>query len=99
MHLLAALADRLPERPGIIRSCWSSRTIHSDSGFSKRRRRPVFGSLRLSVRFQIQRPTYLSLSRIGLIVAGDQPFADRMAPGTFSSLSVLTIFVSGIPSA
>jgi hypothetical protein len=33
------------------------------------------------------------------MVAGDQPFADRMLPGTFSSLSVLTIWVSGMPPA
>ena len=28
------------------------------------------------------------------MVAGDQPLADRMLPGTFSSLNVLTICVS-----
>ncbi|HEY1509637.1 MAG TPA: hypothetical protein VGF93_11575 [Solirubrobacteraceae bacterium] len=72
---------------------------HSDSGFSKRRRRPVFGSRRLSVRFQIQRPAYFSLSRLRLIVAGGHPFALRILPGTFSSLNVLTICVRDMPSA
>ena len=33
------------------------------------------------------------------MVAGDQPLADRMLPGTFSSLNVLTICVSDMPSA
>ena len=33
------------------------------------------------------------------MVAGDHPFDDRMLPGTFSSLSVLTICVSDMPSA
>jgi hypothetical protein len=33
------------------------------------------------------------------MVAGDQLLADRMLPGTFSSLNVLTIWVSDIPSA
>jgi hypothetical protein len=66
---------------------------------SKRRRRPVFGSRRLSVRFQTQRPAYFSLSRMRLMVAGDQPLADRMLPGTFSPLNVLTISVRDVPSA
>jgi hypothetical protein len=34
--------------------------------------------------FHTQRPTYFSLSRILLTVAGDQPFAARIRPGTFS---------------
>jgi hypothetical protein len=49
--------------------------------------------------FQVQRLAYFSLSRIRLIVAGDQPFVARMLPGTFSSLNVFTICVSGWPSA
>lgn len=84
---------------GTIRSPSSSWMTHSLSGLSNRRPRPVPGSRRLSVRFQIQRPAYYSLSRIRLTVAGDHPFAERMLPGTFSSLSVRTILVSGSPLA
>ena len=84
---------------GTIRSSSSWLMTHSDSGLSKRRRRPVFGSRRLLVRFQIHRPAYFSLSRMRLMVAGDQPLTLRMLPGTFSSLSVLTICGSGMPSA
>ena len=82
-----------------MRSASSSCTTHSDSGFVNRRRRPVRGSRRLSVLFHTQRPTYFSLSRILLTVAGDQPFAARIRPGTFSSLSIRTIRVSESPSA
>lgn len=53
----------------------------------------------MPVLFQIHLPAYFSLSRIRLIVAGDQPLKARMLPGTFSSFSVLTICASGWPSA
>jgi hypothetical protein len=82
-----------------MRSASSSCTTHSDSGFVNRRRRPVRGSRRLSVLFHTQRAMYFSLSRIRLTVAGDQPFAARIRPGTFSSLSIRPIRVNDSPSA
>jgi hypothetical protein len=83
----------------MILSSSPSLMTHSDSGLPNRRRRPVFGSRRLSVRFRIHRPAYLSSSRMRLMVAGDHPLALRMLPGTFSLLNVLTIYVSDLPSA
>ena len=64
-----------------MRSASSWVTTHSLSGFGKLRRRPVFGSRRVSVRFQTQWPMYFSFASMRVIVDGDQPFVIRYRPG------------------
>ena len=82
---------------GTILKDWSSVMNHSDSGFGNCRRRPVFGSRRVSVRFQIQRATYFSFRSSRWPVAGDQPFCVLRRPGTPSAFNRLTIPLSELP--
>ena len=74
-------------------------TVHSDSDFGNFRRRPVFGSRRVSVVFHTHRPMYFWFFKIRDTVAGDHPLAVRNRPGTPSSFRCLTIPDCAAPSA
>src|SRR5262249_7998270 len=71
---------------------------HSDSGFGNCRRRPVFGSRRVWLRFQTHVPMYLLFRRSRWIVDADQPFEPRR-PTIPSAFNIRTILDSDHPPA
>ncbi len=84
VHLRAPLAHLLPQ---LLRHDPELLVLPHDPLGLRLLESPTPAGARVSSalgRFQIQRPAYFSLSRMRLIVAGDQPFAARIAPGTFS---------------